>query len=175
MLILNDLKTIDRSLVLLIVWFKSCAVIIAIDRQIDRIYLFSICSTDSWWLLWNIFKWFISSNPGCIILQEAKQSGLMLDRLSSAQQQLSHFGVRMPSVAEPVPPVRLRAAVLGGDAGIIELEKVGKVAGFTLESWKRWRFNWNSWNFGRNYQSELTIIYQLYPHMWWFNNCRSDA
>ena len=86
----------------------------------------------------HLIKSGLHSPPG----GQAKQSGLMLDRLSSAQQQLSHFGVRVPSVAaDPVPPVRLRAAVLGGDAGIIELQKVGKVGGFTLESWKRWRFN----------------------------------
>lgn len=73
--------------------------------------------------------------------------------------------------SDPVPPVRLRAAVLGGDAGIIELEKVGKVGGFTLESWKRWRFNYRkSWNFGiwkelpigiNNYLSTI----HNYPHM----------
>lgn len=50
------------------------------------------------------------------------------------------------SVLRPAAAVALRRAdaqVLGGDAGIIELEKVGKVEG-------------KSWTFGRNYH-ELPI------------------
>ena len=149
MLILNDLKTIDRSLVLLIVCFKSCAVIIAMDRQIDRIYLFMIfiyvlqIAGDQYMAHFHTFSSGSSHQIHKLppsTLQEAKQSGLMLDRLSSAQQQLSHFGVRMPR--------------------IIELEKVGKVGGFALESWKRWRFNWKKLDIlegitDRNY---ITII-----------------